>query len=944
VANTDHTIDILFKGSDQVSSTIDSVAGGLDRFAGGVGNIAAPFAAAGDAVAKLNALIATGTVGAITAATLQSNKFKDQMREINTLTQLDDSGFSAFSDDVLKAAQDLKGADIGGLQTALYNAVSLGVSDYTDALAAATQAEKLAIGGKADLNDSLEFLIGTMNAYGADVDEAGRYSDAFFTIVRDGKTTIPELASSMSDVTGIAAAGQVPIETLGAAIAAITATGTPTSQAITKIKSALEGIINPTDEAKKVAAELGIELSASALKSKGFEGVLKEIQNATGGNVETMTKLFTSTEGLQAALALGADKSGVFAKSLEDMQNKAGATEKAFNEMADNSDLAFQKMTNNLKVLLIKAGQEMDGLGTAVIEPLTGLFQTLADEIDAGTFAPLFDKFNEFSGDAISAFSDVVRALPEALDSVDFGGLLDSLDDIKDAFGDMFDGLDLHNADGLSKAIQTAVDAVAGLIKVGGGMVEAWTPVVEMVGSLVKWFAELGSSSQGAIGNFLGITQQATIVATGIGGISLALSGVSDLLLKSSDKKKYDAWRSSVDNVADGAGGLSGKFASLGKVLGVVGAGFAGWEIGTAIREAVPQIDDATQGMLGWVDSIVGFSGTQGRANETIDETVARIREEIEAAKKIREEVKNIPEEKAIDVTLDDGSAQDGLSDLTRQLDDAGVLVINPELETNAVDEELTRFFDQIDNPSIGLSTEEFKAQLDTIKELIPKREVIDIEPVIDERAHEYARGYLEDIAPDGTRTFTWVGELDKPSIDEAKKAVEDAIPPEKKLKIQTELEIAQLEADSKKIESMLDYKARVDIAEIEAAAEQITAAFSSIDAALASTGDVISSLFGSLNDFMGTDINSSQIRNAILKQLEKENEYREKTLKLQEGLTKAQIEYMNARRSALDSGQPLITVQANNLAPALEMIFINILELCQVRANEEGLEALVGL
>ena len=71
-----------------------------------------------------------------------------------------------------------------------------------------------------------------------------------------GKTTLPELAQSLSNVTGTAAAAKIPFEDVNAAIAAMTATGAPTAQAITAINQAIVQLINPSKQARDEAERL----------------------------------------------------------------------------------------------------------------------------------------------------------------------------------------------------------------------------------------------------------------------------------------------------------------------------------------------------------------------------------------------------------------------------------------------------------------------------------------------------------------------------------------------------------------------------------------------------------------------------------------------------------------------------------------------------------------
>lgn len=135
-----------------------------------------------------------------------------------------------------------------------------------------------------------------------------------------------------------------------------------------------------------------------------------------------------------------------------------------------------------------------------------------------------------------------------------------------------------------------------------------------------------------------------------------------------------------------------------------------------------------------------------------------------------------------------------------------------------------------------------------------------------------------------------------------------------------------------------------MDVAEIEAAAKQIEAAFGSIDTGLESTGSLISSLFGNLQAFMGSDVNSTQARWQIQEQLERENELRSRQVQLQEEMIQAIIREKDTRRETLKRGDAMITIDTTGLEPDLERVLFAIIQRAQIQANEEGVEALLGI
>jgi hypothetical protein len=77
---------------------------------------------------------------------------------------------------------------------------------------------------------------------------------------------------------------------------------------------------------------------------------------------------------------------------------------------------------------------------------------------------------------------------------------------------------------------------------------------------------------------------------------------------------------------------------------------------------------------------------------------------------------------------------------------------------------------------------------------------------------------------------------------------------------------------------------------------------------------------------------------------MEAESARRDLLLIEQQKLTTAQIAYLEARTKAMQSGQGIITIQAEGLEPELEMVLQRIVQMAQIRANEEGLNFLLGV
>jgi TP901 family phage tail tape measure protein len=96
----------------------------------------------------------------------------------------------------------------------------------------------------------------------------------FFGTIAAGKTTTQNWHKGFGGIAPLAAAVGISFKDLMASTAALTATGMPASQAYSGLKAAISNILKPSDDAAKAAANLGIDFSAAALKSKGLIGIL----------------------------------------------------------------------------------------------------------------------------------------------------------------------------------------------------------------------------------------------------------------------------------------------------------------------------------------------------------------------------------------------------------------------------------------------------------------------------------------------------------------------------------------------------------------------------------------------------------------------------------------------------------------------------------------------
>ena len=138
---------------------------------------------------------------------------------------------------------------------------------------------------------------------------------------------------------------------------------------------------------------------------------------------------------------------------------------------------------------------------------------------------------------------------------------------------------------------------------------------------------------------------------------------------------------------------------------------------------------------------------------------------------------------------------------------------------------------------------------------------------------------------------------------------------------------------------ALIEANVQINVAQIEADAKKTVAAFDSINAGIQSTGETLSSLWDSLGS---GDLSFSQMF-ALQRELDKESQRRDQEFRLQEDLTRKQIEMMDAQINALNNGDGMIKITGDGLQPHLEAFMWEILKAIQVRVNADGLKMLLG-
>ncbi len=907
MADVRKTVEILFEGKNSLGNVTNAIGRDFDTIGGNIMSITGPLDRIADKILTIEGAIAALTVGAIGIAVKKAGEFGDSFREISTLVDASSQDIAKFRQEILNYATD-SDRSLADINQAVYKAISAGI-DYRTVLGTLKTAEELAQAGRNDLASTTVLLAGTMNAYGAKTNEAEHYSDVFMQTIRKGLTTLPELAGSLANVTGISAMAKVPIETLSAALAALTSTGIPTEQAVTGIKNVLQNIIKPSAEAEKEAKKLGIQFNAQALASKGLEAVLWDAWRATKGNSEEMSTLFGSIRGLNVATVLASDSGGRFKSTLLDMAAAAGTLGTASSKMTGQFEDINQKILNNIDVALIGVGDRFYGTYGDIADGLTKMFAGVKVGMDAGSFDPVFNFINETGRQLADRLKVIAANLPEAMEGLDFSGLIKSLEGLGGALGDafaaIFGEIDLSTPEGLHELIQKLIDGFAALTNVTHGIIDGLKPLFSLIGEGIDQFSSMDSAGAELIGRIMGVAKSINILAeysgllTGVLAL-LALEGVGKLI---TDLGRLGG---TLISIVPGVADFIKNVGLLGSAGLVGAAGAVGYLTGSLINQ-IPVVGSASQSLLGLIDVHGDFFGAQSR---TAGE-MKKLDSEFEMAKK-----------KHLELT----AAVHGGS-------------IATDVFTQSVRDQWAATVHQGD--TIEDVTKKIAAMTVRLKDL-PEKKQVGITVLADGTSIEKAWGMIIEKFPDGSSRITQAKvSTDSTNLADAKKKIDDTVPAVKVMEIEASIDIARIKEQSEIVQKAIEWKAKVDIAEIEAGTKKIEAAFKSIDNTMTSTGETLQSIIG---NYVSALTAGQGGRTFIEQMAREESERRERALILQEKLTYAQIEYMKAQTTAMSRGDALIRIDGSGLAPHLEAFMFEILSAIQVRANAEGARFLVGV
>ncbi len=231
---------------------------------------------------------------------------------------------------------------------------------------------------RSGVKEAMDATVVTMNTFGLSTGEASKAMDTLFNIVKYGRANGRELGNTWGLVASTAKTAGLSLDETGAAIASLTKT-MRTSTAVTSFNNMLQKLIKPTEKARKAAAEMGIDLSLSAIRAKGFNNVIKEIYDKSRGNEDVLLKIFSNDRGVRAALQVFGAGWKDFQTQLENFKNGAGAANAEVNNLMKSSAEQMAALPVTFEKIRIAAGESATSILTfgGLLTPLIRSFNEM---------------------------------------------------------------------------------------------------------------------------------------------------------------------------------------------------------------------------------------------------------------------------------------------------------------------------------------------------------------------------------------------------------------------------------------------------------------------------------------------------------------------------------------------------------------------------------------
>lgn len=375
----DLALNIRIKAFDETKGTIKGLRGDLGGGRGGMrrqGAAAKRTRREAEAAGRSVADMGRAAEGLLRGPVQASLEYEKSLANISTLGT-DISGGAL--EDITRQASLQFGGTSAEQAGALYDIISAGATNATQAQKTLDAANKLSIGGLTDVGTATKALSATVANFTAEGVTAADASDALFVAVQKGRTTVGETARAFPKVASAAGAMNLELSEAAAIYSTITLTAKSSADASTQAAAFLSATVKPTKAAKDALAELNSEreksgktalrIDSKALKDMGATDFAAQFK---GLDETDLAKLFggeRARKGVQGLIA-NLDK---LDESRKAQAKRTGETEKAEDKISKTRAHRLKLLESRIQGAKLDIGEAITPLADTLLPVVTDL-------------------------------------------------------------------------------------------------------------------------------------------------------------------------------------------------------------------------------------------------------------------------------------------------------------------------------------------------------------------------------------------------------------------------------------------------------------------------------------------------------------------------------------------------------------------------------------------
>ena len=368
----------LLGDASKLNATLNTASGRLKKFGQGISSVGK----------SLQTRLALPLVAAGAASLKMAAEFDKSMTMIKSLVGIAGDEVDSMGVKVREMASEFA-VSSSEAADALFFITSAGLrgSDAMEALEGSLKASAIGMGQTKDIS---KLASAAMNAYGSDTLSAANATDVVTASIREGSIEADELAAVMGSVLPVASNMGVQFHEVGAALAAMSRTGTGAAEGATQLNAILAGLLAPSSKAEKALNAMGLSSAGlkKQIKDEGLLATLHTLNTAFDANAKGAETVFPNIRALKGVLDLlgsGAQTNNeIFAR----MTNTMGMTQKAFDATSESAEFKMRKALGTVRESFSQLGSQLLTGLLPIFQQVTGAIQQVFSaffNLDTGT-------------------------------------------------------------------------------------------------------------------------------------------------------------------------------------------------------------------------------------------------------------------------------------------------------------------------------------------------------------------------------------------------------------------------------------------------------------------------------------------------------------------------------------------------------------------------------